>query len=193
MDDLARDRVRQRDVAAHIEPEPGVGPARGPRPPRIDHVQPRAAMHGLQDVVEEDRMRLTGVGAPEDQQIRLLDLLIGRRAAARAEYRRQTDDAGSVSSAVARVDVVRPQHRADELLRQIVHLVRCLRAAEHAERARRVLRPRARQAGRRDIERLIPTRGLSTPFTRTSGSVSRPRFLRIPITSPHLSGEPHEF
>src|SRR5262245_47953217 len=117
-------------------------------------------MYGLQDVVEEDRMRLAGVRAPEDQQIRFLDLLIGRRAAARTEYRRQTDDARRVSSAVARVDVVRPHHRADELLSQEVHLVRCLGAAEHAEGARRVLSTRERQPTRREIERLIPTCGL---------------------------------
>src|SRR4029079_11430320 len=123
VDYFARNRVRESDVGADIEPEPGVRPLRRAGAPRIDDVQPRAVVHGLEDVVEEDRMRLAGVRAPEDQQIRLLDLLIGRRATARTEYRRQTDDARSVSSAVARVDVVRPHHRADELLGQEVHLV----------------------------------------------------------------------
>ena len=148
---------------ADVEPEPGVGPLRRACPPRIDDVQRRAAMDGLEDVVEEDRMRLAGVRAPQDQQIRFLDLSIGRRPAARTEHRRQTDDARSVSSAVARVDVVRPHHRTHELLSQEVDLVRRLRAAEHAERARRVLRPGTGKTRCREIERLIPARGAKRP------------------------------
>ena len=61
---------------------------------------------GLQHVVKENWMRLAGVRTPQDQQIRFLDLSIGRRTAARTEHRRQTDDARSVSGAVAGVDVV---------------------------------------------------------------------------------------
>jgi hypothetical protein len=64
MDDLASDRVGQRDVGADIEPEPRVGPLRRARTPRIDDVQRRAAMDGLEDVVEEDRMRVAGVRPP---------------------------------------------------------------------------------------------------------------------------------
>jgi hypothetical protein len=106
VDDLARDRVGQRDVGADVEPEPGVGPLRGAGPPRVDGVQPRPAMDSLEEVMEEDRMRVARVRSPQDQEIRFFDLLIGRRSAARTERSRQTDDAGSVSGAVARVDVV---------------------------------------------------------------------------------------
>ena len=78
--------------------------------------------------------------------VRLLDLPVGRRAAARSEHRRQTDDAGGVSGAVAAVDVVGADHLARELLRQEVHLVGRLRAGEDPEGRRRV---RARIARRR--------------------------------------------
>jgi hypothetical protein len=101
VDDLAGDGVGQGDVGADVEPEPGVGPLRAARAARIDAVELGAAMNRLEEVMEEDRVRFARVRSPEDQQIRLFDLFIGRRPAARTEYRRQTDDARSVSSAVA--------------------------------------------------------------------------------------------
>ena len=78
MDDLARHRVGQRDVGADVEPEPAVGPLRGGRAPRVDDEQPRARVHALQHVMEEDRVRLARVRAPEQDDVRLLDLAVGR-------------------------------------------------------------------------------------------------------------------
>ena len=69
-DDLAPDGVRQRDVGADVEPEPEVGPLRRRRAPRIDDDQLRAAVHGLEHVVEEDRVRVARVRAPEHDQVR---------------------------------------------------------------------------------------------------------------------------
>jgi hypothetical protein len=106
VDDLARDRVGEGDVGTDVEPEPGVGPLRAARAARVDAVELRSAVDCLEDVMEEDRMRFARVRTPQDQQIRFLDLFIGRRPAARTERSRQTDDTGSVSGAVARVDVV---------------------------------------------------------------------------------------
>ena len=124
VDDLARHRVRERDVGADVEPEPGVGPLGRAGAARVDDVQARAVVHGLQDVVEEDRMRFTGVRAPQEDDIGLLDLLVRAGTAPRPEHCRQTDDAGSVSGAVAAVDVVRADGDPSELLRHEVHLVR---------------------------------------------------------------------
>jgi len=62
VDDLAPDRVGQGDVAADIETQPDVGLL--------------AVPDAAQEVVEEDRMRLSGIAAPEDDQVRLLDLTI---------------------------------------------------------------------------------------------------------------------
>jgi hypothetical protein len=75
-DDLAADRVRQGDVAADVETQPGVRPLRAARPARVDGVQPGAVADALEDVVEEDRMRLAGVAAPQDDQVRVLDLTV---------------------------------------------------------------------------------------------------------------------
>ena len=86
--------------------------------------------------MEEDRVRLARVRSPQDDDVGLLDFPIGAGAAARSEDRRQTDDAGSVSGAVAAVDVVVAEDRASELLREEVHLVRRVRAAEDSERFR---------------------------------------------------------
>ena len=143
-DDLAADRVGERDVRADVEAEPHVGPRGGPGPPRIDGVQPRAS-HPLQQMVKEDRVRLARVRAPEENEVSVLDLPIGARAAARAEYRRQTDDARGVSGAVAAVDVVAADDAARELLREVVHLVGRLRTAEQPE-ALRAVAPRSRHA-----------------------------------------------
>ena len=75
-DDLAGHRVGQGDVAADVEPEPAVGPFGGGRPARVDRVQARALADALEHVVEEDRMRLAGVAAPQDDQVRVLDLTV---------------------------------------------------------------------------------------------------------------------
>ena len=98
---------------------------------RVDDDELRAAMHSLQHVVEEDRMRLAGIRAPEHDQVRTLaQLLVGACPAACTEHRRQTDDARSVSGAVAAIDVVRVQGETRELLSGEVQLVRGLGAAE---------------------------------------------------------------
>jgi len=76
VDDLAPDRVGQGDVAADVEAQPDVGPLGRARPPRVDRVEPGAVPDAAQEVVEEDRMRLPGIAAPEDDQVRLLDLTI---------------------------------------------------------------------------------------------------------------------
>ena len=70
------DRVRERDVGADVEPQPAVGPLGGRGAARVDGVEPGALADGLEDVVEEDRMRLAGIAAPEDDQIGVLDLTV---------------------------------------------------------------------------------------------------------------------
>ncbi len=44
------------------------------RAARIDDEEPGAVVHALEQVVEEDRMRLAGVRAPEQDDVGLLDL-----------------------------------------------------------------------------------------------------------------------
>ena len=75
-DDLAGDRVRERDVGADVEPEPRIGPLRRRGPARVDRVEARAVADALEQVVEEDRVRLAGVAAPQDDQVRLFDLTV---------------------------------------------------------------------------------------------------------------------
>jgi hypothetical protein len=113
-------------------------------------------------VVEEDRVGLTRVRPPEEDDVRFLDLDVRDRSTACTEHCRQTDDGGCVSSSVAGIDVVRPHHHACELLGEVVHLVRGLRAGEHAEGVR--LRPvgdacacESEPSGS-TVERLVPRR-----------------------------------
>ena len=79
-------------------------------------------------------MRRARVRSPQADDVRLLDFAVGARASTRPEHRRQTDDARRVSGPVATVDVVRAERDAGELLREEVHFVGGLRAAEDPER-----------------------------------------------------------
>jgi hypothetical protein len=76
-DDLPPDGVGERDVAADVEAQPCVGPLRGAGPARVDRVQPGAVVDAAQDVMEEDRVRLARVRAPQDDEVRLLRLAVG--------------------------------------------------------------------------------------------------------------------
>ena len=177
-DDLARDRVRKRNVRPDVEAEPKIRPLRRRRAPRVDDDQLRARVHGLEHVVEEDRVRLARVRAPEDDQVRGASLLVGARPSTCAKHRRQTDDARGVSGSVAAVDVVRAEGDARELLRGEVQLVRRLRAGEDAGQGARVEGARKPAAARSSASSQLASR--SSPFSRTSGVVSRACFLAMP-------------
>jgi len=69
--------VRERDVGADVEAEPAVGPLGRRRTAWIDRVQVGAVVDALEQVVEEDRMRLTGIRSPQEDDVRLLDLAVG--------------------------------------------------------------------------------------------------------------------
>ena len=58
--------------------------------------------------MEEDGVRLAGIRSPEQNDIGVFRLAIRAGAAARTENRRQTGDAGGVSSSVTAIDVVCP-------------------------------------------------------------------------------------
>ena len=63
--------------------------------------------------MEEDRMGFPRVRSPQQNNVGVFNFLIRTCSAARSEYRRQTDDAGGVSGAVAAVDVVRAEDHVD--------------------------------------------------------------------------------
>ncbi len=131
-ENLSADRIGKRDVRSDVETKPTVRPLRARRAARIDDIKLGPVVKPSQDVMKVDRMRLSRVRSPKDDQVGVLGLLVGARAAACPEDRRQTDDARSVSSSIAAIDVVAADDGASELLRDIVHLVGRLRAAEHA-------------------------------------------------------------
>ena len=76
MDDLASHGVGQSDVAADIEAEPRVRPLGRAGPARVHGEQTSSVADPAQQVMEEDRMRLPGIAAPENDQIGFLDLTI---------------------------------------------------------------------------------------------------------------------
>jgi hypothetical protein len=101
-------------------------------------------------------MRFARVRSPQENDVRLLDFAVGARSSTRPECRRQTDDARCVSCPVATVDVVGAEGDSCQLLRQKVHFVRGLRAAEDAKCVRATCVEVAPEAAGRAIERFIP-------------------------------------
>ncbi len=67
-DDLATDGVGEGDVGADVDAEPDVGPCRRAGAARVDGVHLRPVADALDEVVEEDRVRLARVRAPQDDQ-----------------------------------------------------------------------------------------------------------------------------
>src|SRR5213075_2009663 len=98
-----------------MDTEPHVRPLGGGRAARIDDVQPRPVLDPLEEMMKPDRMRLTGVRAPEEDEVSVLRFLVRARRAAGSQDCRQTDDARSVSGSVAAVDVVVAEHGARKL------------------------------------------------------------------------------
>ena len=156
-----------------LRPEPLVGPLGGRGPPRIHHVQLGAAMDRLEDVMEEDRVIFPGVRAPEEDDVRLLHLAVGARAPTGTEDRRQTDDARRVSRSVAAVDVVGAERDPGQLLRQEIHLVAGLRAAERADGVAAVLGHVRRNPSAARSSASSHEAGRRSPPSRTRGSVRR--------------------
>ena len=155
---------------ADVEPEPARRPT-APRTCAADRPRkPRAVVHALQQVVEEDRVRLARVRSPQEDDVRLLDLAVGRRAAARTEHRRQTDDARSVSSAVAasRCCSMPITWRANFCARKFISFV-AFEQENMPKDVGRVGLSRAAEAFRGAIERLVPGGGLE----RAAGAYER--------------------
>ena len=179
VDDFPRHRVGQRDVAPDVEAQPLVGPLRGGGSPGIHDDIWAPAVDRLEDVMEEDRVIFPGVRAPQKDDVRLFHLSVGARAPTGTEHRRQTDDARSVSRSVAAVDVVGAEADPHQLLREVVHLVAGLRAAESADGIATVPGLGALEAFRGAIQRLLPRGRAQLARSRTSGSVRRVYFMAI--------------
>jgi len=111
-------------------------------------------MNAFEYVMKKNRVSFPRVRAPQENYVRIFDLAIRTRPPARSEDRRQTGDAGSMSSTVAAVDVVRAHHAAHKFLRCVVHFINGFRATEHPEIAV-VLLPDGSSKGRRPA----PVRG----------------------------------
>jgi hypothetical protein len=110
-------------------------------------------------MMEKNWVRFPGIGAPQQDYICLFGFTIRTGAPARAEDRRQTGDAGGVSSTIAAINVVRPHHGTDKFLRRIVELIGSFRAAEHPEIARIVPANGLFKRGGNAVHGFIPAGG----------------------------------
>jgi len=133
---LPAHRVGEGNVGANVQAQPQLGPACRTGVPRIHDIEFGAVAYALQQMMEENRVGFPRVRTPQQDDVGILNFPVRAGSASRSEYRRQTGDAGSVSSPVTTVDIVRSHDTAHELLRGIVQFVRSLGAAEHPKIAR---------------------------------------------------------
>src|SRR5271155_1706036 len=89
--------------------------------------------------MEKNRVGLPRVGSPQQNHVGIFNFAIRTAAASCSEYRRQTGDAGGVSSTVAAINIVGAHYTTGEFLRGVVDLVDGLGTAEHAKVAAVVL------------------------------------------------------
>jgi hypothetical protein len=111
-------------------------------------------------MMKKDRVRFPGVGAPKQDDVGIFRFTIRTGAAARPEDRRQTGDAGRVSSSITAIDIVRSHHGADKFLGRIVQFVRGLGAAEHSEISRIVFGNGLLERRSNAAHRFIPCGGM---------------------------------
>ena len=90
--------------------------------------------------MKKDRVRFPGVRSPQQDHVGVFNFTIRTGPAACSEYRRQTGDAGGVSSSVAAINIVRAHDAAGEFLRCVVQFVGGLGATEHTKVPRIFLR-----------------------------------------------------
>src|ERR1700676_4072452 len=106
--------------------------------------------------MEKNWVRFPCVRSPQQNYIRVFDFAIRTGSAACPEYRRQTGDARRMSSSVAAINVVRAHDAAHEFLRRVVQLVGGLRATEHPEVSRILLRNRFPERRCHALQRFTP-------------------------------------
>ena len=122
-------------------------------------------------MMEKDRMCFPCVRPPQQDHVGVFDFAVGACPAPGPKHRRQTGDAGRMSSPIAAVYVVAAHHAANEFLRCIVEFIRSLGAAEHAEIARIVLRDGLAKCCNNAVQGLIPS-------SRTMGNLFAYQGLR---------------
>ena len=108
-------------------------------------------------------MSFPRVRSPQQDYVTRLNFAVGAGAPSCTKNRRQTDDARSVSSAVATIDVVAADDRADEFLRGVIELVGGFGTTEHAEGTRALRSDLATDTFCHTIECFFPRRGTLRP------------------------------
>jgi hypothetical protein len=74
--DLPADGVGKSNVGPDVDAEPDVRPGSRRGSPRVDGVQAGTVVDSLEEVMEEDRVRLAGVRPPQNDEVGLFNLAI---------------------------------------------------------------------------------------------------------------------
>ena len=174
-DDLAGDRVRERDVGAHVDAEPQVGPLGGLGPPRVDRrsATRRCGSPSGRGGRRSDAPRARSIPTAATRSVCSTSSYELVPPPAPNTVARPTTD-GACQVRLQLVDVVAAEDLTAELPSDEVHLVRGLRAAEHPRPPAGVALDGAAEPLGGPVEGLVPGgRRAASPLSRTIGSVSR--------------------
>ena len=152
--------VEQRDVGAGHDREMQVGALGGLGAARIDDddLQPRVARLRCLDAAKQDRMRPGGVRARDEQQSRVVDVLVARRRRVGAERLLVAGDRARHAQARIGVDVVGADQALGELVEDVVVLGEELARDVERDAVRAVRAMQSREAIGEMVERFRPTR-----------------------------------
>ena len=156
LDDHVHDRVQQRHVGAGAELQHLGGVATQAHAARVHHDQLAAALGELLEIGRGDRVVLDRVGADDDGDIGVLDLVEGRGDRTRADVLHQRRHRGGMAEPGAVIDVVVAEALADQLLEEIGLLVGAFGRAEAGDRLPAVSLCQRGEAAGGDVERLVP-------------------------------------
>ena len=125
--------LRKRHIRARIEADVVVGMIRHLGPTRIGHDERRAALGRLLHERRRHRVVVGGVGADDENGLGLQTIgeRIGHRTAANLLH--QGRYGGGMTQPRAVIDVIGAEHRADQLLKEIIVFVRALGRAESGQ------------------------------------------------------------
>ena len=168
--------VEEGHVGAGVEAHVVVGVVGDLGPPRVGDDQGGAVVGGLLDEGRRHRVVVGGVGADDENGVGVQGVGKRVRHRAAADLVQQGGDRRGVAQPRAVVDVVGAEDGANELLEQVVVLVRALGGAEAGQRLAAVRLADGREALRRHVEGLVPS-GFPERLARVGGRLGGLRII----------------
>ena len=126
----------------------------------------RIALARVFDAAEQDRMRIGGVGADDENQVGLVDIFVAGRRRIGAQRLLVAGHRARHAQARIGIDVVGADQALGELVEDVIVLGQQLAGDVEADAVRAVLADRVGEFARDEIERRVPRRAFARRTTR---------------------------